>query len=463
MAEPSQKFLVKILSGNHVGAEMELPSGSTIIGSGGSADVVLTDTLIAPSHLQLDVDDGQVFAIPLAQPTHLSGEEIVEKAEVSNFSIITMGTTHIAIGQGKTKWPDLELPDLSVIATAKSVPVQEVEETENVEGEEEQPEESLEPEEAPEVKKNKSSWKKRFLIAFLFLSLIGVSVAVTLYYYYYAMANDKPKEKPQLTSQEQHFQNIEKILDKQGLNQLRISEEMGVTLISGLVEDDRQIKELESSTRALDFQVVVSVTTQKRFLEQCYNLAENIGVFLKARTRPDGMIQLYLYALNSTKLRSAKSALDSILPKNHQVTLKIYNEKQILSIIENIFRSANLQQFIRVEGNVQDNSIVLKGFVLSENSDQWLKAKQEFAEKLSGLPIEYSSVFVAKEEDLEVFFFGSSISSIQLGKVPWLETVSGKIFFQGITLKTDWVLKSISMMKISLTNGKIRIILTPNV
>ncbi|PWU04982.1 MAG: hypothetical protein C5B43_03945, partial [Verrucomicrobia bacterium] len=110
----NEKYLLKIISGPHQGAEVALDEGELVIGSGQNCDLILSDTLVSPEHLKIVVTDAGVSIVALASPVYYNGEEIVKDTPVpvEPFKFISVGTTHLVIGPVEGEWPALSVADV---------------------------------------------------------------------------------------------------------------------------------------------------------------------------------------------------------------------------------------------------------------------------------------------------------------------------------------------------------------
>ena len=117
--KPRGPLYLKVLSGPHLGAEMDLAPGVYVLGSGDSCDVILSDATLAGRHVELTVSDHGVSARELDGGLLVDGERIQGGArDLAPFEIATIGTTHFAVGIQGEPWPELSLPSL-VLAHAR--------------------------------------------------------------------------------------------------------------------------------------------------------------------------------------------------------------------------------------------------------------------------------------------------------------------------------------------------------
>ena len=115
-------FLLKILSGNHHGAEVVFGNESAVIGSDQSSDVVLSDSLIEPLHIELTFSEDGITLKPLSGEVFLDGKLIEnESVKVEEFQFITIGSTLIVIGPSGKTWPFLSAADAPQIESENTL------------------------------------------------------------------------------------------------------------------------------------------------------------------------------------------------------------------------------------------------------------------------------------------------------------------------------------------------------
>ncbi|QQY08191.1 MAG: hypothetical protein JMM79_02955 [Candidatus Xiphinematobacter sp.] len=105
------RFIVRVLTGPHEGAEMEIPEGGLIIGSGGECDLSLFDPRVVPKHAWLAPVGHGVVLRPLQGAVWLDMVSVKDDVELLDGAkqIITVGDTHLAVGSprcsSEEKWP----------------------------------------------------------------------------------------------------------------------------------------------------------------------------------------------------------------------------------------------------------------------------------------------------------------------------------------------------------------------
>jgi hypothetical protein len=108
---PSERILLKILSGVQAGAEVALAPGEYSIGSGADDDIQFVDVSLKVRHAKLRVSPGKIEisgdAGPLRTANGLTFEAGSEWQEVEPLDIVTAGTMRFALGPPTANWTTL--------------------------------------------------------------------------------------------------------------------------------------------------------------------------------------------------------------------------------------------------------------------------------------------------------------------------------------------------------------------
>ncbi|WP_330925743.1 type III secretion system inner membrane ring subunit SctD [Candidatus Sororendozoicomonas aggregata] len=107
-------YYLKILSGNHLGAEIPLEPGQYSLGSAENCDLILSDASVIDLEIILSISDDGQFSISTdsPHPLYLNGEPGNQALTPSAFDVITFGGIHIALGSADEKWPDITVPEI---------------------------------------------------------------------------------------------------------------------------------------------------------------------------------------------------------------------------------------------------------------------------------------------------------------------------------------------------------------
>lgn len=108
------RYLLKVFSGPHVGAEVVLAEGESIIGSSDECDLVLNDRLIAARHAAITIQDDRITCRPLDDAVVLVDGQPIDETVLRPFQFFTIGNTHLAVGPADKLWPQFDLSDFQL-------------------------------------------------------------------------------------------------------------------------------------------------------------------------------------------------------------------------------------------------------------------------------------------------------------------------------------------------------------
>ncbi|MDP0561964.1 MAG: type III secretion system inner membrane ring subunit SctD [Candidatus Endonucleobacter sp. (ex Gigantidas childressi)] len=106
------EYYLKILSGNHNGAEIPLDTGKYTLGRVDTCDLVLTDTALSDIDLTIEIAADGALSVTTENksPLYLNGIPEGNTLNLSHFDIVTSNGIHFAIGPADANWPDIEVP-----------------------------------------------------------------------------------------------------------------------------------------------------------------------------------------------------------------------------------------------------------------------------------------------------------------------------------------------------------------
>ncbi|MDP0588348.1 MAG: type III secretion system inner membrane ring subunit SctD [Candidatus Endonucleobacter bathymodioli] len=106
------EYYLKILSGNHNGAEIPLEAGRYTLGRADNCDLILTDTAISDIHLTIEISSVGALSVTTESksPLYLNGIPEGDTLNFEYFDIVTSNGIHFAIGPANANWPDIEVP-----------------------------------------------------------------------------------------------------------------------------------------------------------------------------------------------------------------------------------------------------------------------------------------------------------------------------------------------------------------
>lgn len=107
-----KEYILKILSGPHLGAEVLLDQDRYTLGRDDACEIILNDLEVADAHLTLCVAQDRLRLTALGGSFLVDGREVGgTDAQVDFYQVVTMGNTRFAVGPGDAEWPGLTLPE----------------------------------------------------------------------------------------------------------------------------------------------------------------------------------------------------------------------------------------------------------------------------------------------------------------------------------------------------------------
>ncbi len=352
--------ILRILSGLHQGAQMELAAGDWLIGSDALCDILLND--VAPKQALLRIgDDGSVFLLPVANAdntaqNYLQGEHVPEQGiAVPLYTCISFGEVHAALGEiENTNWPSIDMPQNTVQAQVNSEDIQNESTTENVHRETVPHTTNL------HMESNKAPAQSTRMLLRLVVIILLLSLCLGGIWTF-----SGPPE-----SELQH-QDINAVLRSHNASGLTVQQdEQGIWHIYGGVSNDETQKKLEQSLQGLPFKVQAHLVS---FHEIQQSLEERIkaeGALLRVRTLQNGLrVSGYVYDAN---------VLENLLAPLQSDLTYVYLQKdiafyaQIQNSLQESLATLGLQDMIKLSPGPY--GIVLETSALSREKKSQLQA-----------------------------------------------------------------------------------------
>ncbi|MFI3271123.1 MAG: FHA domain-containing protein [Pseudomonadota bacterium] len=109
-------ILLKVLTGPHMGAELELTQGDWLVGSDFACDVLLVDVAILPRHALIRIAEDRAWLIP--QDGGIVVDNVLveqEGQELIPFKPFSLGGTYLCCGPAHRPWQAHEMPTLAAL------------------------------------------------------------------------------------------------------------------------------------------------------------------------------------------------------------------------------------------------------------------------------------------------------------------------------------------------------------
>lgn len=439
-----EKYLLKILSGPHQGAEVALDEGELIIGNAQDCDLILSDTLVSPHHLKTVVSENGVSIVPLESPVYYDGQEIAkdEYFPVEPFKFISLGTTHFIIGPVEGEWPALsavDIPGLTKLEKAEDALFEE-KEIETLEGEGGPPLD-LEPiVEKTGLEKLLEDKKKLILVGAAIVLLIVLVIGGI-----FVGLRSSPKEVVKVDLMEPISKIISQVSYPQAFS---VEEHGGVYFVKGWVNNDEERNKIEVDLKKLRSNINTEIRVQEYTLNNLKDLLKAMKAPVSVDSIEPGKMRLYGYYGDEAGWESVKSDIQKDIPGLKLLKDDVMTPSKLSPIITKVLNDHHVAD--KIQFIPQKEAVILKGMISQADVPMIREAIVQFiSEAGPTIPIK-NQVIIAKPEDL---YLDLDMDSVIIGKQGFIITKSGQRLFEGGVLKGGYVIEKISREGIILKKG----------
>ena len=458
------RFVVRVLTGPHEGAEMEISRDGITLGSGEECDLILFDPQVASRHARLTLEGGGVVLHPLQGAVLLDMVSIEDDVELLGDAgqIITVGNTHLAVGFPHSSFETRPIPSIRKGLPAKRKSVFDVVQ-------------------ASPIKKSRKGTS-----VLLFISMVGVLLAFTFLEMLKHLGKEKGAGK-QGTDGPDSLGKVMPLGKVPGHSGLAVA-----PCLSTLGSIDSSLFPLEAKaadqlSRNMNGGAVFSLAVQggkpqlriwvrggaksavaRRIISRfspplryhifdlsqveasAAMLAQLSGLSLRVRVEPEGIAFWSGYLQHDRMWHDFFPHIARELPiiRNHHCEIVFGNQ------LVKMLRGELHQRGLRVQPVASASGVVLAGNLPQERKREWDSWMTEVQGRyISQVPIiidrvnSDTVVGVASRD-----FFPSRIVGVSGMAGPWVALADGSKFFQGAKLKDGYVLEEITSSML-LLNG----------
>jgi len=471
---------LKIFSGAHLGAEIDLPLGSYTLGRHEDCDFVLTDSTLAEQHFEITINDSGVQLKSLCDQTFIiDNEDQGVTCNPSEHQLISINTLTFAFGHIGKPWPNLTPAENTSILPTKSKEGSAEEITQQTTVIQEQTQKRANAAEAelsnsatipadnknswfrrPAFKNTKIAyWLKQAVIYYRWLvaGLVGVGCLVLLgvafWWLWQETTPENSAHKPI-----NYLETANAVKNNMVLPDVHIRRLVdGRILVSGYIIDndvkDSLIAQLEKKDIPLSVQLIV-MSDMRAAAINALKFGGYNGMHIELDNTP-GSLVLSGYAPNAkyiTKIRERLEAeVPGLLSVVEQVEYQSTREKALRTMLQE--KSLNTQ----VKLLEQPGKITLKGRL--NDIAQGYRFKEvvaNFREKYGARPQLIVDVTIPAT-NIRTLRPELNIKSISLGRMPYVILDNGEKYLPGAKLENGYILESIGLDYLVLSLGQKRI------
>ena len=434
-------WILKILTGPHVGSEAALSPGVYLLGKDDDCDIVLHDTSLADRHFQLTLETDKVVLKVLAtdHPYYIDGVAIdADSVEVNPYQVISVGTFFFTLGFANETWPPVEL--LGAERNFKHAEEQTTEEDAEKDDGKPLPSSFLPIAAWRRLRHGKSPISRVYLSVGIALIGIGVSLLSVVF-----TADDIIKDGLKAKTAEINDLIEEYVVDATVRNVSVDGQRM--LYIQGYTKTDEQRDafmealgkanvtartQLYSSER---LKLAVSVILDQ-FLNPETDNVEVVGV-----SGFPGKVMLSGYVEKNDVWERVLAMIETDVSGLQGYYNRVYTMDDAVHALEKMLVDQGLSDKVTI--NIMENTIYLSVQTLSASEQQRLTAlSKNFRDRFADQPqLTYGEQGKSQIKELKL---DVGLQSVSFGESPYLETQEGKRYTIGALIDDDYVIKEIN-------------------
>ena len=446
-ADGTKKFVLRVLSGPHAGAEVDIGPQPSLLGKADSCDIVLIDDALQEQHVKFSVKDDKIICTPQdGASVFVGGIETHEEREVNAFQPIVCGTTLLALGPKDQIWPTITVPEL------KS------------EAEEAEAQEKAKAEAEADLKKKK---RRKQLLCFL---LIGGTGLLCLVLIGTVTRVSQKKEARRLAIEESSFpivalrESIEEVLDKHKVDTelVKISLSGKRFVLSCHVATSREKQELEKELHQLpkvNFQSI-HIYVQEKIIEQAQALLNARQTLTAvAAAKLDGILMKgYLQSIE--QLPAIKTRLLTDVPGLNSIETALFSPDEVYELASNLLTQYKLMGLLKIQ--TVRTGLMVMGNLQASDEPRWKEAQKALKKNFRGICRVLSYVATVAPNAVKQMFFPSTITTVSIPKheLPWIDLQNGDRYYEGALLPSGYKIKSVTKKEIQLQKNEDKVIFT---
>lgn len=366
MADGEPRYLLKMLSGPHLGAEVRLAPGSYRLGRHDDADIVLEDKALADEHALVTIEANGVRVEPLLGEVILDGAPHKDpEKRLPFFTVLGFGTTHLAIGPEDAAWPALVLPaGPPAVASAGAAAARA----------EILPPPAAVPAPARASGGRSLSWLA-VPLALLALALVARPLEQTEAPA--AVPAAEPDPEAELIAAEGEVRSVVAGADVAGLR-LERDPRRGRILIEGWTSTEAQRKELVEQLQKVAAPLQLRLWSREQVMASVATTLQALGRPLEASWAGPGAVRLSGYIPEASDLQRAVDLLIRDVTGLKTVDNQVMTDEAVEAWMTRRLTDAGLSEVVRIKRG--ERALQVRGLLTPEQQAAFRRIAQEYAD-----------------------------------------------------------------------------------
>lgn len=458
-----QNFILKILSGTHVGAEIILTEQETTLGRGEDCDLVLDDVSLAEKHISLRTTEHGVELNLLAEDStvYVDGEKLeTEQVVLQAFQVVAIGTLFFATGPSDQPWPAIDLLLENKLAKPEVSETPEEAEVDSEDGNKEQETTAAAGEESGS--KLPSETKKKglrlYLVAIAGISL--VSFGALIFWLLLPSTEMRLQTENQNAGHLRYLNQNEKeqvlAIGKQYQTILEVKENPNTQTVEivGYAKNEKQrdeiIKQLQQIKPNIPIRIVSAEETIASIMLILNRLILNQpgNQVRVTQTLPTGNFALEGYVADIKQWTEVLAVIRRDVKNYARLKDLVETKGDRLVVLQQMLNKAGLADQIKIQQ-------VEKGLALSgtlqqpEQRTKLIEIKNTFNQQFNKMPfVDWVEETSQHHSSIEL-----NIRSVGFGITPHLVLKNGRRYLVGSELDNGYTIKAITTKFIALQKG----------
>ncbi len=458
------EFYLKILSGNHIGAEIPLEPGRYSLGRDDGCDLVLTDDNLSDIELIIEIFyNGQVKlqSSTADTPLYLNGEPAGSTIQYNHFDIVTSSSLFIAIGPVDAEWPSLALPNVTPPPT-QDLTINEEEHQRPGTDEPELSASDFDQEISDDEEDDEDEFEEPSFIASIdkkWLAAIPVALVLVIAIVSLIISNTDTRVQ-KVTHIPGVLEISAKTKDKLGLKEVKFKQLPDKSLlVSGYTQTLQDKLELQKLLRKQNIPFNSQIIVMNEMRDNAEMLLRDRGydkLELELDNTP-GSLVVTGYVPTSDELNNIITMLKQEIYGLIDVVDQVENQVGRVNTLKSMLREKGLIPRIHVV--VRDQTVILKGHLLDEGQAYDLQTVvTKFQKKYANKPsIELATKYAGGTLTDSQSPLSLNIRGISMGRVPYVILIDGSKYLIGAKLSNGYIIEDINLEYLLLTNGTDRI------
>ncbi len=390
------KRLLKILSGPHVGGEINLNAGKYTIGSGEEADIVISDSTVLPMQVLIDIANDEIQLEVLDGKVYVEDKPIDtgEKIHINSRQPITLGTTCFVVLEEDDSWDEIPFFPMDLSSKTMSSETDDISESptesegeisvfdddkEKGEFDDENHDKTLTDttDEPLHVREETSDAEKgnlrRILVMLLVLAIALVTVALAWSYIRKSInaATTKQIVLP--------ISKLENVLKEHGFTNLTVEQQGNKIILKGILSTEQEKKKLHEITSKFNVPIVFDVLTDENILKTVKEVLKRVAPELTVESRESGAFILKGTVTSCDIAEKAIRIIKEDVAGVRNLTSKVTCLDKIVASINEILRSSGFGRVLYTK--ILKNKVSIQGKIKSNDVKKWNKIYEEIHKK----------------------------------------------------------------------------------